>query len=272
MLPQWILLFHLGEELSTSPESFTKIVPPKDRFWADPHVIERDGRYYVFIEECDFATDKGHIAVLVINHDGTYEQPVKVLERDYHLSYPFVFEDGGELYMVPESEANRTVDLYRCVDFPVRWERVTTLIGDITATDATLLQHEGRWWLFANVIAAGGESFSEELYLFHSDSLIGGDWKPHARNPIVSDARRSRPAGAIIRRNGRLYRPAQDCSVRYGFGIRVHEISRLSEAEYAESEVFSVMPTWDRKIIATHTLSYTSGLTVIDALSPRLRF
>ena len=39
---------------------------PADRFWADPHVVERDGRYWVFLEEWIYATQKGHIAVLEI--------------------------------------------------------------------------------------------------------------------------------------------------------------------------------------------------------------
>lgn len=268
---QWVLLFHRGEALCTSPAAFTKLVPPRDRFWADPHLIHRDGRYYAFIEECPFDTGKGHIAVLSMSSDGAWSEPVKILERDYHLSYPFVFEHAGELYMVPESEARRTVDLYRCVEFPQRWVHVRTLLTDITATDSTLVEHDGRWWLFANVVDHPGASFSDELYLFHSDSL-DGEWKPHPRNPVVSDARRARPAGAILSSEGRLVRPAQDCSVRYGYGIRLQRIDRLSTSEYAETEVGSLMPAWDRRIVATHTLSYTAGLTMIDALQPRLRF
>ena len=269
---QWILMYRFGDALSTSPAQFRKIVPPKDRFWADPHVVHRDGGYYAFIEECPFATGKGHIAVMRIDENGARGEAVKVLERDYHLSYPFVFEHAGELYMVPESEANRTVDLYRCVRFPEQWEFVTTLMSDITATDSTLVCRDGRWWLFANVVDTAGASFSEELSLFYSDSLFGGEWKPHPRNPIVSDARRARPAGAIIERDGRLYRPAQDCSVRYGYGIRLHEIETLSTDDYSEREVETIFPTWDARIVATHTLSYTHGLTVIDAIQPRLRF
>jgi hypothetical protein len=271
MLDQWILLAHFGADLVTSPLEFKQIVPPKDRLWADPHVIRRDGRFYVFIEEVFFTTGKGHIAVLPINPDGTYDKSVPVLEREYHLSYPFVFEHEGTLFMVPESSGNRTIDLYRCTDFPGKWELVATLMENILATDSTLLQAGGKWWLFANVINNPGESYSEELFLFHAESLTG-KWTAHLRNPIVSDCRRSRPAGPILERDGRLYRPAQDCSVRYGYGIRIHEITHLTETEYSEREVSRIAPTWDPAIIATHTLSYTPGLTVLDALQPRLRF
>ena len=267
---QWILLFRLGDDLATDPALFTRIVPPPDRFWADPHVMQRDGRFYVFLEELLFDSGKGHIAVLPIEADGTHGEAVTVLEREYHLSYPFVFSHDGELYMVPESEQNRTVDLYRCTEFPLRWAHVRTLMSGVTATDSTLLRHDGRWWMFTNLVEIPGASFSEELHVFCSDSLLDGEWTPHVRNPVISDARRARPAGAIIERNGRLYRPAQDCAARYGHGIRLHEILRLSDTEYEEKEVDSIMPTWDPRIVATHTLGYVPGLTVLDAVRPRL--
>jgi hypothetical protein len=174
--------------------------------------------------------------------------------------------------MVPESADNRTIDLYRCTAFPGRWEHVETLMAGVGAADTTLLHRDGRWWLFTNLVDVDGASYSEELYIFHSDALVGGEWKAHRRNPVVSDARRSRPAGAFIHRGGRVLRPAQDCSVRYGYATRLHEIVTLTEDDYIEKEIARIEPTWDRRIVATHTLAYVPGLTMIDALQPRLRF
>jgi hypothetical protein len=270
MNEQWILMLRFAQEFSAEHAGFKKLVPPADRFWADPHLVKRDGRFYAFVEECPFATGKGRIVVLPIEADGSCGDAIPVLERDYHLSYPFVFEDGGELYMVPESQAHRTVDLYRCVAFPHRWEIVTTLLNDVAATDSTLLRKDGRWWLFTNVVDVAGASSSEELYLFASDRLIGGQWQAHARNPVISDARRARPAGAIIRCGGRLIRPSQDCSQRYGYAIRLNEIQTLSDESYRETEIGRIEPTWDWRICAVHTIAHVPGLTMIDALQPRL--
>lgn len=270
-IEQWILLVKKGPGLALSPGEFSKIVPPPDRYWADPHVVRRDGRFYIFVEEYPLATAKGHISVIALNDDGTHEPSRPVLERPYHLSYPSVFEHEGEIYMVPESEANGTIDLYRCVDFPLGWEQVETLMDKVSAVDSTLVHHHGKWWLFANMVDLAGASFSEELFIFHSTTLIAGRWTPHRMNPVVSDARRARPAGPILRNDGQLYRPAQDCSRRYGYGVRLFEITHLSEDDYAEAEVARVEPTWDKGIVATHTLSYTPGLTVMDAVQPRFR-
>ena len=86
---------------------FKKIIPPIDRFWADPFVIEKDNKYYIFIEELMYETYKGHISLIIMNKKGNYTKPVKVLEKNYHLSYPFLIEDGGNLYMIPETKKTK---------------------------------------------------------------------------------------------------------------------------------------------------------------------
>jgi len=273
-LEQWVLLFHIGngDGPCTRIQDFQTIMPPRDRYFADPHVIRRNGAYYVFIEDYSYEKAKGHISVIRIDQDGRYGEAIKVLERPYHLSYPFVFEHAGELYMVPESMTNRAIELYRCAEFPTRWEFVRNLLQDVWAVDSTLLYHAGKWWLFANVLENEGGSASEELFVFHTDCFLSGAWKSHPLNPVVSDVTRARPAGSIQQRGGKLYRPSQDCSVRYGYAIRINEIAALSTEEYAEIEVERIEPDWGKNLLGTHTLAYAAGLTVVDALLVRAKF
>ena len=122
---------------------------------------------------------------------------MRVLERDYHLSYPYLIEEGGELYMVPESARHQSVEVYRCVDFPLRWKLERTLLDGLRLVDATLHRGPDRWWMFANAAASGSRVFDDELHLFHAEHLLG-DWRPHRRNPVKSDARcaRSRSTSA----------------------------------------------------------------------------
>ena len=49
---QWILLFKLdySSPFLNDLKSFVKILPPKDRIWADPHVIKNGDRFYIFFE------------------------------------------------------------------------------------------------------------------------------------------------------------------------------------------------------------------------------
>lgn len=238
------------------------LTPPDDRFYADPFICKRAGRNYLFFEDYRFEAEKGLVSYVEIKPDGSFTQPEVVLERDYHLSYPFVFERNGEMYMIPETRMANRIELYRATDFPRKWQYETTLIPDIAAVDATLHESDGKLWLFCNV-AAERVSSCDELHIFHADSLTG-PWTPHPSNPVVSDVRRSRPAGRLFLHEGSLVRPAQDCSVCYGHAIQLNRIQKLSETEYRE-EPFRKISPWLPGCTGTHTLDQNEDYEVLDA-------
>ena len=268
---QWILMFHLKEPFSSSLWRYKKIVPPKDRFWADPHIVFRNNKYYIFIEELLYATQKGHISVIEMDQEGNYSKPEMVLNLPYHLSYPYVFEHENTYYMIPETMQNKTIEIYKCIEFPSKWEFQMNLMENIEAVDTTPFYHGGKWWLFANCIETKGTSSWDELYLYSSENLLSQDWKPHKNNPVVSDCKSSRPAGKIFVEGNRIYRPSQNCSVRYGYGFNINEIIRLDDEHYEEKIVSEVKPNWDKKIIGTHTFNRVESLHVIDAIYRRPR-
>ena len=262
---QWVILIRKGiNDESPSWNHFTPLIPPSDRLWADPFVWMHHGNYYIFFEERLYSSNRAHIACITLDHQLNYLDHYVVLERPYHLSYPFIFEHQEQIYMIPETEKNRSIELYRCVGFPHHWEFVKTLRSDIRAVDATLLQADGRWWLFANV-REGGKTW-ETLHLFYADHFLTDQWTPHPQNPIVKDIRSARPAGRIFLHNGQLIRPSQDCSVRYGYAINFNRICRLTESDYSEVHQWSLEPPTQKHILGTHTWNASGGLTTIDAL------
>ena len=262
---QWILLYTFSDALSLSLRDYRRLAPPADRMWADPQAIERDGRHYIFFEEMFFAANRGHISVIEIDRDGRTSEARRVLERPYHLSYPFLFEHEGTLYMIPESGENRTVELHRCVDFPHRWEFVHNLMEDVQAYDVTLLQRDGRWWLFTTLVEVEGSSSWDELFVFSADSPLSREWAPHPANPVISDCRSARPAGPIFEHRGAWYRPSQNSSGRYGRGFNLGRIDALDGDCYREEIVSRALPEWDDDVVATHTFSRAGDLHVIDA-------
>jgi hypothetical protein len=265
----WFLMFSMQPIGSLPFKDFKKIVPPGDRFWADPMVIQKENRYYIFIEEFVSKKKKAHISFFEMDQFGTCSTPVKVVETDYHLSYPCVFEWNNRYYMVPESAENRTIDLYECVEFPYKWEFKMHLMENIRAVDTTLLFYHGKWWLFTGITENEGSFPEVELFLFFSEDIFTRDWKSHPLNPIISDVKNARPAGRLFTRNGKLYRPSQDCSITYGYGFDLNEILVLSENEYHEESVVAVRPDWDRKISATHTYGTDGQFQIIDAYTIR---
>jgi hypothetical protein len=270
---QWQIGYYFaGESTDTAqrPDRLHRLVPPRDRDWADPFVIQRGGRRFIFFEEMPYQTGKGHISAIEILPNGEAGAARMVLDRPYHLSYPFVFEWNGELYMLPETAQNRTIELYRCEEFPTRWTLQKVLLEDISAFDATLWCQNGRWWLFVNVAEAGA-SPSEELHLYWSESPLG-PWSPHPANPVVSDARHARSAGPLFMRDGVLYRPSQDCSSAYGNAVSVNRIEVLDLHSYREVPVSRIHAGWYPDMLGLHTFSAAGAMRVIDYKVRRSRW
>jgi hypothetical protein len=261
---QWILAVR-GRGAGAAAKGWTGvrlIIPPADRFYADPFIFQKGEKTYIFFEDYRFHSAKGLISCLEIGAGGQCTEPEVVLEKDYHLSYPFLFEWQDHIYLLPETSAHRTVELYRAVEFPRRWERVQVLIENINALDATLIYHDGTFWLFM-IIPVEGKLF-DELHVFSADSPLG-PWRPHPDNPVVSDIRQARPAGRLFSINGRLFRPAQDCSTRYGHAIVLQRIEALSKTTYREVAVRRIDPDWFAGNLATHTLNSDGDFEVLDA-------
>ncbi|HEX8207874.1 MAG TPA: hypothetical protein VF587_17550, partial [Solirubrobacteraceae bacterium] len=252
-----------------APESgapFTFYDPPRGHFHADPFLLERDGTTWLYVEDLDWSAGYAGIAVAELTDAGPREFRT-VLSPPHHLSYPFVFEHDGETYLVPESAAARTVDLYRAVELPHRFERVATLMEDVEAYDTTLLHRDGRWWMFVTIAVPGG-SVVDELFVFSADALTG-PYRPHPLNPVVSDVRHARQAGRVLERDGRLIRPAQDSSGRYGRAIVWREIDVLTTEDYAEHTVGRFDPERLPGALATHTYDFSDSFEVVDALRRR---
>ena len=266
---QWSLAYRFRTSVDDPNNSFYRfnyLIPPKDKFWADPFPVRHEGKYFVFFEEFIYKDDKAHISVIELSKSGAGES-TPVLKRDYHLSYPCMFQWQDRYFMIPETAANRTVEVYRCESFPHEWKLETVLFEGVAARDATLFELDGRWWMF---VAIADTDSSDELYLYYSETPFG-PWKPHQRNPVKSDVRNSRPAGRPFYWNGDLYRPAQDSSRNYGYGMRINKVARLTPSEFQEEEVSQVLPQWRKDLRGTHTLNICEDLTVIDCLIHRRR-
>ena len=262
--PQWFLAIRQRTSAHSfdDPTGYKLMLPPNDRFYADPFLFEKDGRTYLFLEDLRYSEGRALISCCELNPDGTHGPIVEVLRRPYHLSYPFLFEQDGQIYMIPETKGNRTVELYRATNFPNEWTLESVLLDNIYAVDATIHQSDGKYWMFVG-ISNGRYSNCDELGIYFADALKG-PWTPHAANPVISDVRRARPAGALFRDQGRLIRPSQDCAKAYGYAIVFSEVITLNETEYDERPIARLDPNWVKGNLGTHTYTRTGQFEVID--------
>ncbi len=264
-------------DLGRHPAGGWTVLPDDGRrFYADPFPLAFAGSTHVFVEDFPHATGKGIISAVRFGPDGPVGRPEPVLEEPHHLSYPFVFEREGAVFMVPESSGAGTVDLYRARNFPGGWVKEATLLPGIVASDATLFEQAGCWWLFATVRDAcpgaplGAGSFSDALHLWSAPDFRG-PFTPHPGNPVLVDPALARPAGRVVERGGRLIRPVQDCAEGYGRALVLAQIDRLDQDGYAQSVIgrIGTDAIWPGNRI--HTLNTGGGIECIDgsARAPR---
>ncbi|MEW9807770.1 hypothetical protein ABUE31_17410 [Mesorhizobium sp. ZMM04-5] len=246
------------------------LADPVDHFYADPFPLHWQGRDYLFFEDLDHKTGKGIISVVAFDEAGRPGPAVAALEEPWHLSYPFLIERGGEIFMIPESSANRDIALYRATGFPAQWRRHTVLVEGVEAADATIVEHDGLLYMFA-VVRDGVGGYSDTLAIWWAEDLFG-PWRPHAGNPVLVDDRAARPAGNFVRRGGALYRPVQDCRRAYGGALGFMKVTRLDREGFAQAGEGTISGggAWPGKRL--HTLNYNGRLEAIDGFTLRPRF
>lgn len=235
---------------------------------ADPFPWRHDGHAHVLYEFVPKPGAHGVIAFSLLGADGSASTPEICLREPHHLSYPFLIEDGGETFMIPETLAARSVSLYATAEFPRGWRREHVLLEGIDAVDPTIHFDGSTYWLWVGVVNSIG-SAADEAYLFHAAELRG-PWRPHPANPVVSDIRTARPAGTPFLLDGRLIRPAQDCSVRYGRRLVFNEVTELTTTGYEEQPIATVDP-FEPGSVGLHTFNSRGGIEIVDLCRSRLK-
>ena len=265
---QWFLAVNAGPPLADSiiagrpPKAkLTVHHAPPGRFWADPFPVVVDSKIWVFFEDYSFAANKAVIACAPVSADGGLGEVITALAPPEHLSYPFIFEHQGQLYMIPDTWDEKRVDLWRCCRFPDDWHRERTLL-DVSMSDPTLHRQDGKLWLFGTVCERRARA-NDELHIYVADALDGA-WRPHPANPVVSDRRRARPAGRLLCRGGHLIRPSQDCGKRYGGAVVLNRVDELNEYAYDETPIGAIDGAGLPGNRGTHTVNSAGGIEFLD--------
>lgn len=240
-----------------------RLIPAEDgHFYADPFPIIVGGERFIFFEDLDHRTYKGTVSYVRLDKDGNPGPVTPALEERVHLSYPFLFEEDGEIYMVPEQGAAREVVLYRAAPFPDTWVRDTVLISNVDASDASIVKVDDRYWMFATL--QEGASPSDMMVAYFADQLRG-PWTPHPHNPILIDKGSARPAGSMILREKKLWRATQDCTYGYGSGVSLVELTELTPERIVQRVDRKIWPGsdawWGHRL---HTLTRAGDVECID--------
>lgn len=249
--------------LAGAPLSKVVLLPPLGlgHYLADPFVLSTSPHLTLLAEEYnDFGVGR-IVEVAVRDPLGRPAIEVKVrLQSPHHLSYPFLFQEEGLTYCLPECHQRNGSLLYRYDGG--NFTPVIDLVPGARVTDGTILSHDGLYWLFCGL---EDDNDHVNLHLFFSKTLRGS-WSAHPLNPVKTDVRSARSAGPVIVHEGTLFRPAQDCSRSYGHGVSINRIDCLTVSRFEETVVAAVAPqAVSKSCKGLHTLSFADDLMVIDA-------
>lgn len=244
-------------ERSNAEAEYNVIEAPENTWIADPLLFEENGQHYLFVELFNRKLDKAGIGCYRFD-DGKPVFLKQVIEQPFHLSYPCVFTWQGEHYMIPESAAGRTLDLYRAERFPDTWTMERHLLQDIRIVDTTVVQRNGE--LYALGYRKEGRQWALSVYRLDMN-----------RKELTQTAEEvfpvntGRPAGYILQ--DEWLRPAQDCSSVYGESVIWYQIDEMEGPVYREHPVkkmkVSDLP-FSGKADRVHTYSRDSRYEAVD--------
>jgi hypothetical protein len=253
----------LDDYESVAFEDFVWVEAPKGNFWADPSLIDYNDSTLIFFEEYVGAQSKGRICCGTLSEDLKVNNVRVVLEAEHHLSFPHVFYDSGNWYLIPESAQVGRVDLYVAKSFPFDWIRVDSLIQQ-PCVDSVVVAKDGKYFLLTTLQTGFGPA-SLQL-VFCADSLVG-PWKLHPQAPVSSDYRIARNGGATFNLAcGTLARVSQSAENNYGSQFSIHRINRLTDTEFEEELFKTIEADKTANMKGTHSLSISKHFVAVDGL------
>ncbi len=234
----------------------------RNRYFADGFALKENSRLLLVFEDYDYRTRKAVLSSSwFTERESMFTEPVKLLEEDWHLSYPYLFRGEGQIWCMPESLSHGSIELYKLDQANGKLLHHRTLLDGIAAADPTLVFHQNHWYLFFTPAHAT----NVELHIWHAETL-DGPFVPHELNPVKANISNSRPAGPFFTLDGILYRPAQDCSHTYGGRVVINEVKLLTDTEFLEMKVTSLKPP--AGYTGLHTISFAGDYLYFDCKKP----
>ena len=221
------------------------------------------------ITEYQPARWRGRISLLEIERrDGRFlltgVRPV--LEKGTHLSFPYVFRDGGSVYVLPEHHKSGKATLYR-------YDPDSGSLTDgqplafAPLIDPCLFEMDGRFILMGTDGSDDRIRSDTHLMVYTAESLTG----PYTLlQTIVNDRKVERGAGSIFRtEDGRWIRPTQSCERKYGECVLLNEL-KYENGLFSERCLSRIEPDESKpNSHSLHTFNAMGDLCVIDGLSYR---
>lgn len=256
---EWFVAYRAGSE------AYKLAKAPANQWCADPFVYEADGEHYIFVEQYVNDKEKGCIGYFHFENGVPVNKGI-IIENSYHMSYPDVFEYDGKFYMIPESSANSTIDLYVAEHFPDRWNKVKSLVHGQKYVDSTVYREGDQYYLISYTMVGGFEVHVFSLNMAMQELRLLSK-KCYEKNV-------ARPGGRLFIENGRLMRPAQDCSRKYGEALIIYQVDDLNKngvlVEHEVRRIEAADLNVEKDPERVHQLTSDGSFEVVDVYKEKI--
>lgn len=249
----WMVLYR-----KKNTKDFITLKGQKNYWYADPFLFEYNEDIYLFTEAFDTKMQIGKIAVSKLEN-GIFSIPKIIIENEYHMSYPCIFKNNDNIYMIPETGEGKKLEIYEFTEFPYKMTCTTLMEGEKLADSTVHFVGEDPF-----IISYNEEENSSKIYSLDisKSELTRVYEKKH-------EGRRFRPAGNLFKYEKNLYRPTQNCEESYGGSLIFNKVSDfITLEETLEKEIFP--KDISSKYSKVHTYNSTEKYEVIDVFQKNI--
>lgn len=264
----------LGEELYQTNDMKNRefvVLPHTEDYWyADPLLWEKDGKEVVFLERVNRKTGIGCIACSDITNGSSWIEPIPIIEENYHMSFPMCFDWDNELYMIPETEMNQSINIYRCVKFPYQWEKIGEFLKGGRFVDSVVWNKDKSRVLFLASEYNPEDDFYTRYHRYELSKKEGYISVSDLGRESDAYTLKSRMAGPVIEGKISLVPIQRSTPGIYGYSVQFCE----KKEKIPGRQIKELLPVnfnsarhdngIGHKLLGVHTYSQSSHYEVID--------
>ncbi|MGI8892675.1 MAG: glucosamine inositolphosphorylceramide transferase family protein [Bacteroidia bacterium] len=232
----------------------------KKYFAADAFGFIQNEKINICFEKYEYKQSKAEIHSTTFDCESkTFSESETIISSSYHLAYPYIIEQDGDIYCLPENNI-RANYIFKLKGKNV-WEKASIDFPENDLIDCTIFFHGDYYWLFCTRKTEGSNL---KLFIYYSDNLKG-PYLTHLLNPVKTDISSARPAGTPFIVNGELFRPSQDSSETYGGRIKINKVTSLSPDSFSEITIKIIEPFDKSFNKGIHTFAVIDDYILLDS-------
>lgn len=255
-----------------------RILKPNFREWyADPIPFFWNEKQFVFVEIFDKFKEKGCIGVCDYTSDGILHRPHRIIEENFHMSFPNVFTYKKTNYLIPECSETNQIRIYKMGQDITQWECAHVFENMGTIVDIAI-------WMENELIMLLGSRINPEnrhqsrLVLYRLEKLgtqsvrINKEWEEEEYSYDT------RNGGNFIKRNEECIRVVQHSTKNiYGKFITLKQVEKLDSKGINEKYIQKMdiinqkipLPQFLYRMWGIHTYGISENIEIIDVLCQR---